>query len=113
LARYRASRALFIQPQDECLRTIAADEVFTMADDAPASLDWIALDVAAEAAIAAEQERYSQMRGGSTLFSPWGCALAGDSQPPAENWPPPNQRQPVTSRSWPPRSRLARHNRNR
>lgn len=68
MARYRASRPLFIQPQGECLRAIAAEEEFTMADDASASLDWIALDAAAAAAIAREQERYSQLRGGSTAL---------------------------------------------
>jgi hypothetical protein len=76
-----------------------AGSIIEIADDAPCSLYWIALDDPAKAAIAREQQRQQQLRGsGRTGWSAWGgCLPHGvggmpqertDGGPPTENWPP-------------------------
>jgi hypothetical protein len=98
----------------------AKGEIIEMRDDAPCSLYWLPRDAAAESAIAREQERQLQKRGGLTGWSAWGgCLPHGtggvrertDGGPPVENWPPPVEGEQQQARTWPPKSRLARHNR--
>ncbi len=69
--------------------------VIEMADDV-CSLFWKPLDDAARSAIAAEQQRQLDLRGGSTGWSPWGGCLphgVGGTLETAGgaplNWPPP------------------------
>lgn len=111
MARFVASRPLFIKPEGGCLRLIEKGEEFTMSDSAPASLDWLPLDDSARAAIASEQQRYLKLRGGDANgYSAWGCALPGDTMPPITNWPPPPTPAPARPLG---KSRIARHNRTR
>jgi hypothetical protein len=64
-----ASSAHLLHPQNS---------IIELADDAPCSLYWIALDDPAKAAIAREQERQQKLRGGWTGWSAWGavCPMA-------------------------------------
>jgi hypothetical protein len=76
------------------------NSIIELADDAPCSLYWIALDAAAAAAIAREQARQAGLRQNWTKPENWsawgGCLPHGtgavaertDGGPPTENWPP-------------------------
>jgi hypothetical protein len=114
LARYQVTGLGYFGPTANSAAPMLhpPGSIIEMADDGPCSLYWLPIDEAANAAIARQQQLELRKRGGNTNWSVWGsCMPHGDGTPPAENWPPPDQQQPVTSRSWPPRSRIARHNR--
>jgi hypothetical protein len=120
MARYQLTKPYF-GPTRTCSTPVfhPRDAIIDMDDAAPANLYWIALDVAAEQAIAAEQQRQANLRKGwsdPTAWSAWGpCMPHLDGAPPLENWPPATaegEQQQATRRSWPlGKSRLARHNR--
>jgi hypothetical protein len=117
VARYQLTRPYFGPTATSAAHTMhPTGEIIEMPDTAQASLYWLALDVAAEQAIAAEQQRQVNLRKGWSDPASWSawlpCMPHLDGPPPLQNWPVSAEpQQQGTSRSWPPRSRLARHNR--
>jgi hypothetical protein len=109
--RVRLSRAMYLALSGPTSGLVYdKDTELELPADVGVTLHMVALDVEAEAAMAAKLAEEQRARP-YDMWSPYGCAI-GDDVP--VSWQPKNPTTPTQApRTWPPRSRLARHNRNR